>query len=61
MRGWMNMLTKKKILCALLAGALSLPSCSTAYMAGPQENVGMVQEMARSYSLDFEADKNYTE
>ena len=55
---------KKSVLCALMTGALTMPLGGVAHMAAADvanESAGVTQEMGRTYSLDFDANKNYTE
>lgn len=54
---------KKYVLCSLLAGTLSVSFAGNAYMAEavPGTAVSTSSESQASYSLDFDASKNYTE
>ena len=54
---------KKFVLCSLLTGALSVSFTGNAYMAEavPAAAISTDSEIQTTYSLDFDASKNYTE
>ena len=54
---------KKLVLCSLLTGALSVSFTGNAYMAEavPAAAISTDSESKTTYSLDFDASKNYTE
>ena len=51
---------KRSVLCALMAGTMTLSAGGTAYMAD-STHAATAQETAQTYSLDFDASQNYTD